>query len=222
MLSRSLSLINSFTKIKITIFFVQPINPLPMKFCPECGARQEGSPKFCPECGTKFSETSTFRPPQTVKSSSEPYTGPNSLPSLRIQTPDSITLHDGEVPLWSGKMSWASNWIWLLLGILTIWFLLGIVFLLIAAINVYSSEYFFSNQRIFIRYGIIGRKIFDIKNEWVTNYVVSKGIVGRILNYGDLVISTPGEFGGAARMIGVANLLEIKSLMEKTIRKKNF
>nr|WP_319376126.1 restriction endonuclease [uncultured Methanoregula sp.] len=25
-----------------------------MKFCPECGAKQEGSPKFCPECGTKF------------------------------------------------------------------------------------------------------------------------------------------------------------------------
>ncbi|WP_321507481.1 restriction endonuclease [uncultured Methanoregula sp.] len=27
-----------------------------MKFCPECGAKQEGSPKFCPECGTKFSQ----------------------------------------------------------------------------------------------------------------------------------------------------------------------
>jgi predicted RecB family endonuclease len=28
-----------------------------MKFCPECGAKLEGSPKFCPECGTKFGET---------------------------------------------------------------------------------------------------------------------------------------------------------------------
>jgi len=28
-----------------------------MKFCPECGAKLEGSPKFCPECGTKFTQT---------------------------------------------------------------------------------------------------------------------------------------------------------------------
>ena len=192
-----------------------------MKFCPECGTRQEGSPKFCPECGAKFLDSANVPSPLPVKSSTEPYTGSNPPSGSMIQTPDSITLHDGEVPLWSGRMSWASNWILLFLGILTIWFLFGIIFFLVAAINVYSTEYFFSNQRIFIRYGIIGRRIFDIKNEWVTNYVVSQGIFGRILSYGDLVISTPGEFGGAARLIGVSNPLEIKALMEKTIRMKN-
>jgi hypothetical protein len=192
-----------------------------MKFCPECGTKQEGSPKFCPECGTKFSNSADVPLPQPIKLSSEQQTGSNPPLGSTIQTPDSISLHNGEVPLWFGRMSWESNWIWLLLGVLTIWFLLGIIFFLIAAINIYSTEYFFSNQRIFIRYGIIGRKIFDIKNEWVTNYVISQGIVGRILNYGDLVISTPGEFGGAAQMMGVGNPLELKALMEKTMRKKN-
>lgn len=30
-----------------------------MKYCPECGAKLNGTPKFCPECGTKLSEGST-------------------------------------------------------------------------------------------------------------------------------------------------------------------
>ena len=193
-----------------------------IRFCPECGTRQEGSPKFCPECGTKFPDSVNIPSEQPVKPSFEQNAGSNPPPGSTIKTPDSITLHEGEVPLWSGQMSWASNWLWLILGILTIWFLIGIIFFLIAALKVYSTEYFFSNQRIFIRYGIIGRKILDIKNEWVTNYVVSQGILGRILNYGDLVISTPGEFGGAASMIGVGSPLEIKSMMEKTIRRNVF
>ncbi|HUH79137.1 MAG TPA: PH domain-containing protein [Methanoregula sp.] len=189
-----------------------------IKFCPECGTRQEGTPKFCPECGTRF-PVSADVPPQAAGSFPEKPAGSNP-PGKAIQAPDAITLQDGEVPLWSGQMSWASNWLWLVLSILTIWFLVGIIFFLVAVVRVYSTEYFFSNQRIFIRYGILGRKILDIKNEWVTNYVVSQGIIGRILSYGDLVISTPGEFGGAALMRGVNNPLELKSMMEKTIRKK--
>jgi hypothetical protein len=34
-----------------------------MKFCPECGARQEGSPKFCTECGTRFLQDSVIPTP---------------------------------------------------------------------------------------------------------------------------------------------------------------
>jgi hypothetical protein len=177
-------------------------------WCPSCSKAMGPNLKFCSNCGYPLTPT----PQQIARPQPDPL----------VQIPDSITLHDGEIPLWSGKMSWASNWFLLLLGILTIWFLVGVLFFLVAAINVYSTEYFFSNQRIFIRYGILGRKIFDIKNEWVTNFVFSQGIMGRILNYGDLVISTPGEFGGAAKMTGVGDPLRIKSLMEKTIKKKNY
>jgi predicted RecB family endonuclease len=34
-----------------------------MKFCPECGAKLEGSPKFCPECGTRFTQTTNENTP---------------------------------------------------------------------------------------------------------------------------------------------------------------
>ena len=44
-----------------------------MKFCPECGAKQEGSPKFCPECGTKFPQSlESPEVPQPASSSPEP------------------------------------------------------------------------------------------------------------------------------------------------------
>jgi len=50
-----------------------------MKFCPECGAKQEGSPKFCPECGTKFPQSlESHEVPQPASSSPEPT---SSIPS---------------------------------------------------------------------------------------------------------------------------------------------
>ena len=70
----------------------------------------------------------------------------------------------------------------LVIGVLTIIFIIGLSFFLIAVLKVYSIEYFVSNRRIFIRCGIMGRRIFDIETEWVTNFVISQGIVGRILN----------------------------------------
>ena len=136
-----------------------------------------------------------------------------------IQIPQEISFGEGEIPVWSGKRSWASTWFLLLLGILTIWFfLIGLIFFLIAALEVYASEYFVSNKRVFIKYGIISRRIFDIKVEWVTNFVISQSIVGRILNYGHLVVSTPGEFGGASVMRGVTDPFYVKTIIEKSIK----
>ncbi|MGA2913275.1 MAG: restriction endonuclease [Methanoregula sp.] len=54
-----------------------------MKFCPECGSKQDGSPKFCTECGTKFPQTP--EPSQLTTSSSEPATPipvPTKQPAL--------------------------------------------------------------------------------------------------------------------------------------------
>jgi hypothetical protein len=47
-----------------------------MKFCPECGAKLEGSPKFCPECGTKFT--------QTTEGESPPAAAPEQAPAVPL------------------------------------------------------------------------------------------------------------------------------------------
>src|SRR5208283_5367288 len=51
-----------------------------MKFCPECGAKLEGSPKFCPECGIKFTQTTEGESPPAPAPEQTP---PVPLPPLQ-------------------------------------------------------------------------------------------------------------------------------------------
>ena len=112
-------------------------------------------------------------------------------------------------------MSYFSNFGLILLGILTVWiFGLGLIFILIAVYRVHSTEYFVSDRRIFIRYGWFSRKIFDLKSEWITNVSISQSFWGRVADYGDITVSTPGERGGFQRMIGVRHVMQVKSLIE--------
>jgi hypothetical protein len=57
-----------------------------------------------------------------------------------------------------------------------------------------------------------------LKPNGVTSFVISQGIIGRILNYGNLVVSSPGESGGASGMIGVSDSLSVKTVVEKSIK----
>jgi len=140
------------------------------------------------------------------------------MSSIRI--PSGFGLVEGEVPYWYGKMSWKANWGLILLGVLTIWiFGLGLIFFLLAALRVYATEYFITNRRIYVKYGIISRRVLEIKVEWVTGTIVNQGFMGRILNYGNLVISTPGQYAGSVVMIGVSDPMHIRSIMEDVLRR---
>jgi len=140
--------------------------------------------------------------------------------SSNIQVPADFNLTEGEVPYWYGKMSWKANWALILLGILTIWiFGLGIIFFLIAALRVYATEYFITNRRVYVKYGIISRRVLEIKVEWITGTIVNQGFMGRLLNYGSVVISTPGQYAGSVAMIGVSDPMHIRSIIEDILRK---
>ena len=136
---------------------------------------------------------------------------------MDIRIPTDISLTEGEIPVWFGQMSWAANWVWLLLGIIFIWFIIGIIFFIIAWINVETSEYFVSNKRIYYKYGLISRVANDIKMEWVTNTSIVQDFVGRILNYGDLLIATPGQYTGTSKFRGVSDPMRIKGMIESRL-----
>ncbi len=53
----------------------------------------------------------------------------------------------------------------------------------------------------------------------VTNIFVRQGIFGRILNYGDIGISSPGERAGAIGFVGVSDPIKVKGIIEDTISK---
>jgi uncharacterized membrane protein YdbT with pleckstrin-like domain len=160
-----------------------------------------------------------------------------------LKIPLELTLMEGENPIYYGRMCWQSNWLRFLLsafsftfGIFffyisetavpvkllsvygTILFLLGILFLVIAILSIYFTEYLITNYRVYIKYGLIGRKVSELKNGWITNFMVRQGIAARFLDYGDVTFSTPGIYTGAARMSGVMNPMGVKAIGDKVIQ----
>jgi uncharacterized membrane protein YdbT with pleckstrin-like domain len=60
-------------------------------------------------------------------------------------------------------------------------------------INYYCSEYVITNQRIIMKVGFIRRKSIEIFLERLEGVSVEQSIVGRILNYGTVIV---GGIGG--------------------------
>jgi uncharacterized membrane protein YdbT with pleckstrin-like domain len=135
--------------------------------------------------------------------------------------PSGLVLANGETIRYQGRLSWQANWFWFLLALIFIptgvGVILTLLFIGIAVLTVYSSQYIVTNQRVYIRYGIIGRNIRELKNEWITNYAIHQGLFGRILGYGNVVFSTPGFITGASSMIGVGNPLGVKSIVDQIV-----
>jgi hypothetical protein len=65
--------------------------------------------------------------------------------------------------------------------------------------------------------GFISRVMNDIKIEWVTNIFVRQGIFGRILNYGNIGISSPGEVAGTVGFVGISDPIKVKAIIEDTL-----
>jgi len=150
-----------------------------------------------------------------------------------VKIPSLLALSDGEVPVWYGRQTFKSflgsiifGFLLLVLGLATLFFgttiglgffaLMAVVDWVLVALYVINSEYFVSNRRVFVKYGIIGRTSNDLKIEWVSGTIVHQGLFGRVLNFGDL------EFTGAGvskvRLHGVSDVLMIKGIVEDTIQ----
>ncbi len=139
--------------------------------------------------------------------------------ALSIKIPAGFSLLEDEKPLWHGRISLKSNWLLILIGLLTLIIVIGVLLLIIVALKIMSSEYFITNRRIYVKYGLIGRRTVELKNEWVTNFSVTQGVFGRILNYGIVDIATPGARFGSTRMVGVADPMRVKSIVPDIIQK---
>jgi uncharacterized membrane protein YdbT with pleckstrin-like domain len=108
----------------------------------------------------------------------------------------------------------------ILLGILTIPTLIGFIVLLLVYLRILSTEYLITTNRVYVKYGLISRKVRDVRIEWITSATVAQGLMGRILNFGDLLFVTPGEYLGSVEMIGVHDPLRVKAIAEDAVRKK--
>jgi len=99
---------------------------------------------------------------------------------------DEKIVYTGRVSLWSLAPL-------IILGLLTIWIGIGLVFWVIAFIRYKTTELAFTNKRVIAKFGFISRHTVELNINKVESIQVKQGILGRIFNFGTLVISGAGN-----------------------------
>ena len=119
-----------------------------------------------------------------------------------------------EKVVYEAQVSWVSQWFLFLLGLLTIGLMgLGLVFIAVAVINVLTTELVITNKRVVAKFGLISRKTVELKNTKVESVQVDQSIVGRMLNFGSIVVSGAG--GPQAPIPNISDPLTFRSKLNE-------
>ena len=95
-------------------------------------------------------------------------------------------VHQGRLSLWS-------VWHLLVLGLVLLpAFGLGLIFWVVAYVRIKSTEVAVTTKRLIVKHGFIRRNTMEINIGKVESIQVDQGLMGRMLNYGTLVISGTG------------------------------
>ncbi|MFZ3221058.1 MAG: PH domain-containing protein [Rhodoferax sp.] len=100
---------------------------------------------------------------------------------------DEKVIYTGHVSLWSLAPLIA-------LGALTVGlFGLGLIFWIMAFIRYKTTELAFTSKRVIAKFGFISRKTIEMNINKVESIQVNQGILGRIFNFGTLIVSGAGN-----------------------------
>jgi uncharacterized membrane protein YdbT with pleckstrin-like domain len=100
---------------------------------------------------------------------------------------DEKIIYSGNVSLWSLAPL-------IILGFLLLAaFGLGLIFWVIAFVRYKTTELAFTNKRVIAKFGFISRHTIELNITKVESIQVNQGILGRIFNYGTLVVSGAGN-----------------------------
>jgi uncharacterized membrane protein YdbT with pleckstrin-like domain len=103
-------------------------------------------------------------------------------------------LTKGERVIYEGKTSLWSLLPLILLGLLTLGFFgIGLLFWIAAAIRYFSTELAITNKRVIAKFGFISRTTIEINMQKIESIQVNQGILGRIFNFGSIVVSGAGN-----------------------------
>lgn len=124
------------------------------------------------------------------------------------------TLIADERILYAGHISaWTLTWL-ILPGVLLVpAFGLGLILLGVAWVKYKTTELAITNKRVIAKFGFISRRTVEININKVESLQVEQGVLGRIFNYGTLLISGTGD--SQAPILGISKPLEFrKAFME--------
>ena len=121
------------------------------------------------------------------------------------------TLAPGETVKYQARVSVWSLWFLILLGVATMWFVVGFVFFLIAFLRWWSTELAITDKKVVAKYGLISRQTVEILLPRVESIQVQQGFIGRICNFGTLVMSGTGT--AQAPIVGISNPLMFRRVL---------
>jgi len=125
------------------------------------------------------------------------------------------SLVPGETVLHRAHVSWWSQTGFVILGLVLLVVVIGLFFLLYAWIRVHSTELAITNKRVIAKFGFIKRNTVEINLSKVEAVRVEQGFMGRLLNYGTILISGTG--GSIEPMPSIADPLDFRrKFMEAT------
>lgn len=105
-----------------------------------------------------------------------------------VLIPDEEVIYQAHISLWSMLGL-------LIAGVFFIFsfFPVGLLLLAIAAIRYMTTELAITNKRVIAKFGFISRRTVEINLQRIESIQIDQGVIGRIFNYGTLVISGAGN-----------------------------
>jgi len=119
---------------------------------------------------------------------------------------------EDEKVIFEGTPSW--------MGYITYFILFGLWFIppIIGALKKLSTKYVITDRRVMGRYGIISEDFKSASFKHITSVRIKQGLIGKMFNFGNIVIDTAGSGAGLDFVWSyVNNPIDVKNQIEKFI-----
>jgi len=118
-------------------------------------------------------------------------------------------LTKGEQVVYQGKVSLWSLFPLLFLGFIFLFTIVGpLVLWGVALIRYLTTELAITNKRVIAKFGFISRSTIEINLHKIESIQVNQGILGRIFNFGSIIVSGAGN--PQAPVPGISNPLQFR------------
>lgn len=121
--------------------------------------------------------------------------------------------------IYTGSPAWIGFFWSFVLAIITIWtIIIPIIIIMMIYLNQSSMKYAITNKRVIGRGGIISEDFKSSTFKHITSIRVKQGIIGKIFNFGDIIIDTSGTGLGVEFIWrNVKNPVQVKNIIEQHI-----
>ncbi|WP_319949927.1 PH domain-containing protein, partial [Klebsiella pneumoniae] len=118
------------------------------------------------------------------------------------------------------QTSWIPTIIPVIIGILLLPFYgLGLLIIIPVLLRVWSTELALTNQRVIAKVGLIRRNTVELRIDKVESLGIHQGILGRIFNYGSIVIKGTG--GTNTPIPNIKAPMQFRSIVNNHIEEMN-